>query len=111
MSVEEIRLSLISVRAALCLIYWKYTFLFFKPTSLSFACRKGHKLSLILSRVASSSRIKTEINARKACRSTESLNQLFATEANLVSRASLPPFFGAGGKKRYPGDKVALSSQ
>jgi len=60
--------SLISVRAMFCYIYWKYTFLFSKPTSLPFVCRKGHKLLLIFSRVATSSRIKTKKrDARKAC--------------------------------------------
>ena len=53
---EEIRLSLISVKAALCFIYWKYTFLFFKKTFFPFACRKWHKLLLIFSPVATSSR-------------------------------------------------------
>ena len=32
--------------------FYFYTFLFFKPISLPFACTKGHKLSLIFSRVA-----------------------------------------------------------
>ena len=44
---------------ALCFIHWKLTFLFFKPTFPPFACRKGNKLSLIFSQVATSSRVKT----------------------------------------------------
>ena len=55
---EKTQLSLINVRSEFCFIYWKYTFLFLKTTSLTFTRSKGHKLSLIFSRVVPSSRIK-----------------------------------------------------